>query len=501
MRTRRTEGTLQTAGVLAMALVALGCTRGGDPRPLHAEPASLSAGAIPRGPAPPTAGLPIPSLDVQWTPPMVTAGDVEALAHALAGHDRTVVRLGPRLSDEARAEALVAALRPDLGVVGETTGGLQPIVGDVPLRRAEGPDGSRPTYSTEGLQLDPTAVRRLADALPDAALLLAVDDASVSPQDWQALPAHAVGSCAEPLLALAAGQEQALAQLEPFLDHADAVLQQMFRAELEAGLPAVLESLAPYRVARPRTSADTDATWRVRECGHAYYEYAQAFAACRDQATCEHAPRMFLQSGARVGFVEPPLGVARDCADAGPTNAVQEIRQLGQEATRIAADYLDPAWIALADRLGTVSEVHATLEDICAPRRRRFAEGDLARARKRLTEIGAALSSDDLDGPGATWVVESEALTVAGLGVVEQLARYDAGPGSPSREVVSKARALRQFVQSRARCRGTPRPMPLVALVVDVDAADIPFVGYFYEEELFCAELPPLREETHRAQP
>jgi hypothetical protein len=89
-------------------------------------------------------------------------------------------------------------------------------------------------------------------------------------------------------------------------------------------------------------------------------------------------------------------------------------------------------------------------------------------------------------------------LKVPTVGPVRQLARYDAGPGSPSHEVVTKARALRSFVQARARCRSTQKRTPLVALVIDVDAADVPFFGYFYEEELFCPELPPLRAADQR---
>ena len=498
----KSSNILALGATTAVALLALGCTRSGDPRPLNAEPASLSAGAIPRGPAPPKAGLPIPSLDVPWTPPMVTAGDVHALAHALEGHDRALVRLGPRLSDEDRAELLVRALQPDVEV-DEATGDLQEVVERLPLRRADGPAGEPPTYSTEGIALHDATVRGLADRLPDAGVLLAVDDAHVDPRDWQALPAHAVGSCEEPLRALADGQEQALARLEPFLDHADAVLSQMFRAELDSRLPTVLEGLGAYRAERARVEGESSKTWRRYECGHAMYAFAEAYRGCADGKGCAFAPRIFLSAGARVGAVEPDVFVPEGCGDDAPIDAVSQLREAGREATRIAADHLDPAWIALADRLGTVSEVHATLEDICAPRRRRFADEDLEQARERLAEIGEALASDNLDGPGAAWVLEGETFRVPGVGPVQQLARYDAGPGSPSRQVVGKARALRQFVQSRARCRGTPRHTPLVAVVVDVakSGAEVPFIGYFYEEELFCSELPPLRDETQRAQP
>src|SRR5690606_27732114 len=123
-RARRRGALAAPAIVLAVGA----CTTAGTPRPLGAEPAALSAGPVSRGPAPPTRGLPIPGLDVAWTPPMATAGDVDALARALSGHEAAVVRLGARLSQRARAEALVKALEPDVERVETTPGELAQLV-------------------------------------------------------------------------------------------------------------------------------------------------------------------------------------------------------------------------------------------------------------------------------------------------------------------------------------------------------------------------------------
>jgi hypothetical protein len=477
-------------------LLALGaCTRSGTPRPLNAEPAALSSGPVSRGPAPPTRGLPMPSLDVQWTPPMATAGDVEALAKALSGHEAAVVRLGARLSQRARAEELVKGLDPDVAHVQDAPGGLASLVQEateLPLRRAEEP--GRPRYEWEGLKVDATSLQHVAGSIPDAGVLVAVDDAAVDPEEWKALPARAVGSCQAPLEALAEGQERALAELEPFLDHADAVLAQMFRAELRAILPKMREELRPFAKERARAGGESAKDWRRQTCGHALHRVVEAYVACGStERPCEHAPRLLLQGGARVGAVEPEVDVPEDCDGVLPRDYVAEIREAGRESARLAADHLDASWIALSDRLGAVTEVHAALEDVCAPRRRRFAEEDLHTAREKLAEIGAALGSDDLRDPAATWVLEADRFHVPGLGSVQQHARYDAGPGSPSHTVVAEARALREFVLTRARCRAGDGKLPLVALVVDGDDLKASFFGYFYEEELFCAELPPLR--------
>lgn len=494
MNPRRSTAGRTLAFSVALVAPAISCTARGTPRPLYAQPAALSAGAVPRGPAPPTRGLPIPSLDLSWTPPMVTAGDVEALASALAGHEAAVVQLGARLSERARAERLVKALDPEVARVVDVTGGLRPIVPEsspLPLQRREAP--GRPHYDWAGLSVDTTALHRIAGSLGDEGVLVALDDATVDPRAWQALPARTVGSCQAPLSALAEGQERALAELEPFLDHADAVLAQMFGAELRAQLPGMREALRPYAAKRARSKGETASAWRTYECGHAVQRFVASYASCEAGAVCPWAPRMFLVGGARVGAVEPDVFVPEGCAEVLPEDYAGSIREAGREAARVAADHLDASWVALADRLGTVTEVHAMLEDVCAPRRRRFAEADLETARAKLASMGAALGSDDLRDSAAVWMLEPDRFHVPGLGPVQQHARYDAGPGSPSRTILAEARALRSFVLERARCRGAEGRLPLVALVVDGDMK-ASFFGYFYEEELFCAELPPLRD-------
>jgi hypothetical protein len=199
---------------------------------------------------------------------------------------------------------------------------------------------------------------------------------------------------------------------------------------------------------------------------------------------------MFLVGGARIGAPEPSVFVPDGCAEIVGLDVVERVRALGREAAEVAADHLDEDWVVLADRLGAVTEVHAALEDACEPRRRRFAPEDLADSRARLARIGAALASSEPPRAGA-WTFEPDRFHVPGVGPVRRFARYDPGPGSPASIAVSEARGLRQYVLSRAVCRGGTA-LPLAVALVEPRAAEVRYFGYLYEEELACAELPPL---------
>jgi len=432
---------------------------------------------------------------VPWQPPTSSAGDLAPLVEALRGSSRVAVQLGPRLDGPVwrkRVPPVLAAL----GVTAEVT--LLPgaamgetIAGALPLQRvSDRPPGEPPRWLATGLAPTPKLrTPRSVEAGGDAPVLV-VDDAAIDPAAWRALPAAARGSCEAPLQALALGQEQSLAQLEPWLDHADAVLWQVYRAELKALLPGITDGLRGHRSPKPPEDARDPKALREHECGHAMWQWAEHYHRCADaKEPCALAPRVFLVGGAKIAAPEPSVYVPDGCAETVGLDVVQRVRALAREAAEVAADHLDEEWVVLADRLGAITEVHAALEDACEPRRRRFAESDLALARGRLAKIGEALASAEPPRSGQ-WRFEPDAFHVPGIGPVRSFARYDAGVGSPSTTAVSESRALRQFVLSRAVCRGATS-LPLAVALVDPRGDAVRFFGYVYEEELACAELPP----------
>lgn len=430
-----------------VSVVALACGLACGPRGTTAEP---SPGRL----ATPIRGFEFPSLEVEWTPPMLAAGDVAGLAAAVARHPQVSLVLGPRLAGAgwiARGDALLRTLSPTTRVTQHAQASLLEVVADPDelqaLRRGSpGADG-RPRYAA-GMLLRARA----------AGPVVAIDDVMVDLPRWQALPSSSVGSCEPAMRALADGQEAGLARLAPFLDLADAQMGRLYRAK-------VAESVVGL----------------AGECAG----LLQGFVACAGDAgaACPGAPRIVLVGGARI--VATDVTVPESCGGA-------RIRGLAEAAAEEASAGFDAGWTLLADRLGTLTEVHAALEDVCVPRRRRFTDYDVKEARARLGRIGAALASDEVTTRGR-WRRSETTLAVPGLGVTRELARFDAGEGSVNAEIVAEAQALREFVLSRGLCKAGHSPTPMAA-VVGVPGQAAEFLGYFYEEELACGELPPLRE-------
>jgi hypothetical protein len=362
----------------------------------------------------------------------------------------------------------------------------------LPLEREPDDGHARPRYRFPG--------DTLATPPTTAAAVLLLDDAQLEPGRWRGLPARAVGSCQAPMAALAVGQEQSLAELEPFLDHADATLWQVYRPALQALVAQLRAELEPYQGHRTRAELDDDDVWAQYQCGRAYWEHLQSFARCGTElASCAPAPRVFLMGGARIGTAEPSIYIPEGCAAKVGRDHVLELRSLAAEAAQVAQEHLAPSWMALADRVGAITEVYEALEDVCTPRRRRFDAADLQAARGRLAAIGEALTSDELTHPEGRWIPADEPFHVPGYGPVQQVARYHAGPGSASEAAVGQARALRELVLGRALCRSAQPALPLALALVQARSGRVEFFGYFFEEELMCGELPPLWAEPEAA--
>jgi hypothetical protein len=434
----------------------------------------------------------MPELSVQWSPPVMTAGDVTALAEALGRHDSIEVRLGSRLHGESArtlATGVFNLLSPDtnLDLASGDTNLSQLIPGPLPVARLGDPQRAlRPRYDAQGIALDLSRWRD-TERKEQSRAILAVDDASLDTADWQKQPASSVGSCQVAMAALGAGQEQSLAVLEPFLDHADAVLAHFYRIELDKRLPQLRTSLARFE-GKPKPKDDP-----AFDCGQTYLDYVDELSACEDEKErCPFAPRVFLVGGARIGSAEPTVYIPDQCAGLVGVDVVEQLRGASREATRTGGEMFDRQWSSLADRLGALTEVNAAMEDVCAPRRRRFSDIDLTEARRRLSRIGNDFRQSELARESARWVLHDDGFHVPGIGPVQQLARFDSGDSSASHRVVQDARSLREFVFGHSRCGKPGGRLPLAAVLVDVSGKSVDFLGYFYEEELFCPELPPL---------
>ncbi|MGB1013575.1 MAG: hypothetical protein ACPG4T_05530 [Nannocystaceae bacterium] len=450
----------------------------------------MSAGALAPGPASPAIGLPFPDLHVgDWQPPQVIAGDLQALAAAVGRAGTVTLSLGPRLTSGGWREAGIELVKSlgagevKMGPVGHLAGLLREG-SSLPVHRIE-PD--RPRYDAHALALEPSAVQSRAAS----GTVLAVDEAALDLADWGALPTIRQGTCMPAMQRLASGQELSLAMLAPFLDHADETLWQVYRSLVADELPGLRKRLKAYAEPRDRSAFRDPDAFEQHQCGHAYWQYLQTLEGCdQSRARCPGAPRVYLVGGAQIGMREPSVYLPEGCAERLGHDYLGEIRELGFSTVSLAGEHFDRQWGELAARLGAVAEVHAALEDACAPRRRRFAASDLEELHGRLGRIGDLLSAAPQPSTQAYWLVDETLLQVPGVGPVRQLSHFDPGHASVYNQVIAQARGLREFALGQPLCQAPSGGRPLAVMMVDVAAAAVTHFGYFYEEELICGDLP-----------
>ena len=449
-----------------------------------------SFATLPLPPSPPTAGLVMPAFDGEWTPPMLTAGDPAALGVALASAESWSLWVDARLARDGQGMHLRAVLA-DLGGVqvaepSRLEGGVGNFLGGValPLDRLPLARGGRPRYGSTGM--GPIA----APGGESGGAALVVGNAMLDLPQWNALEAVTVGSCAPAFRDLAEGQEASLALLEPYFERGDAILWRSFRAGLARELPALRKELEPYAELRPQASFPNEQERDRYLCGQAYWRYIDIYHRCQQSAqSCLGAPRIFLQGSLQIGLPGPDTSSLGSCPELLGRDYVASVRELAEVASRDAIHGLDDRWSVLADRLGIINEVYAVLEDICVPRRRRFSAAAVSEARRRLSQVVRELGSADHEVRAAGWVTSEDYFEIAGVGRVAELARFDGVV--LNQEIRAHTRALRESIFDMARCRHPSDEQPLVVLALRDGAAS--FLGYFFEEELLCGDLPALR--------
>ncbi|MBV1859361.1 MAG: hypothetical protein KUG77_13175, partial [Nannocystaceae bacterium] len=222
-------------------------------------------------------------------------------------------------------------------------------------------------------------------------------------------------------------------------------------------------------------------------CGHARFVRLQDAATCLQGKRCEAGPRLVLRGGATVAMPAPPWS-PDDCSERLATDVEGALTSVATEATVVTVSQLEPRWVTLIDRVGAMGAVYEALEDLCSPRRRRFAAEDLTDARARLQRVERALGSDALDESGR-WDVELGSTFVPGAGPATTLARFVPAEGGGSQTAVAEAKGVRRFLLSRSLCRSGYGELPLAVAIFEPGEPGAKHFGYLYEETLSCADL------------
>jgi hypothetical protein len=413
----------------------------------------------------------MPPVDMEWSPPSLVVGDVKRLAEVLRTRTGAGVVPSGEL-DLAALKAALEALAPALELTPRASTPVLGVLGPVPLvvERKQG------LWSGEGVVVDEDFLTR-ARADGDGTVLV-LGEAPIDKATWQRQPALVEGDCEPVLEAIGTGQGQSLAIIEPFLDEVDERLAEIHRKELAKVLPTVRATLE-------RTAKGDD---EHSECARAWLAILVRWERAHAEAD-PLIPRIYLAGSPRIAVIEPsaPMQACTAKLDPDPGD------QLGEPA-RIAARTVAPQLAASSSepssRVAALDEVHAALEDLCRPRRRRYAESDVQVFRARLERAMELYR----DGPAtidasASWQAGGESFHVSGIGAATSLFEFRAGRDAPAPEIVGIARGLRELGLVRARCQAEPNGLPLAVAVIDVSSGTLDHFDYLYEEELVCRPL------------
>lgn len=443
---RRCERTTAQRWLTGTTLAATVCGCGAMmPPPPGAEPVARVAGPLPAGPRPPA--RPFPSLSVPpWSPPQWTAQDLTGFEAVLPVDAPIRVELAPELSAALWGEAATDWAEAWGARVHSTETVETPLWDDVERRR---------------LSIDWLAeARRKPDKV---ALHLALDDES----EVGAMVVAGRG-CEQLAAAVRQVSDDARMEVAGFVAYADDVLWRVYQTQVAVWLPVWTEHASWMPESDPCRSARQKIVQRARACQV-------------DREACTMAPTFAWSEGAAIRHPLAGGAVESDaCAATGAADPVVELDGMAREAAEVAIEVFDQRWIAWIERLAAVSALESAVGAVCEPARRRFARGDLERARDEL-----AILVEHLTGPHTQpgeWVPGS---------TVDVLAEYVSAPGSAASVVPQEAAAWAERVRTRARCVDTLERATLHATLVDVSGGTVEFEGRVFAEDLRCEDLPP----------
>ncbi|MEM7152470.1 MAG: hypothetical protein AAF799_06475 [Myxococcota bacterium] len=497
---RRHRALLGLAITAPLAAMTSACTPAAGPGSQTLAPVEL--GDVPPAPALADATLPVPPTPTDWTPPMQVAGDVDALAQQLQGRPAVALMFGASMRGamwEKRGVDLVTALSPETKVVargGKMLDALLTERGELPMYQRVVPDGSRdvfgrPTYSVQDTTLN-TQWARKDEAMLGADAIMVLTEPSLDRRTWADLRRFSVGSCEPLMTSIDEGLTASEAKLAPFVSHADSLLANAYRAELERSFRGWRQELRAFREPKQRADFGSGAAWDQYECGNKAWEYLATVESCTEPGGACPSPQLHMADGLRIGVVEPAVHIPSSCASDLGRDYPAELADAGARAVAAASGHLDPQWLDLAARAGALSALGGALESVCQPSRRRYAEQDLTAVRSMVAGVVEQLRQPSANESPGTWATEPGSFRTDDRGALKQLSRYE--PGRQSNAAVAKAQLgeLSRTIDQKAQCNGGFSPLPLALMLVDVGSSAVEFVGYFYEEELFCSTLPPL---------
>lgn len=391
--------------------------------------------------------------------------------------------LGLHPAGDASIVERLRTLAPDVAWSGPLAGGIDQVVGPRELVPRPDVNAGGPVWRWDEVQVQAElAASHVEGAGEGAGAVLVLDEAPFDSATWRAQPAWSTGGCEALQAELAVGQEHALAELEPFVDHFDARLLDAYRGAMRVALPRRRKAL------EGEGTSGADACLAARR---AHLDGLRSCTAAEDEAAagrCPSAPRVFIDGVLSVAMTLPDVD-APACAAAIARDDAASLREHGARDVSLAFDALQPRWVTLADRVAALGEVARIVDEACAPRRGRLGEADLSRARTRMAAVGERLASPLAVGQTGTWQRRAAVRRVPGVGAVMSLWQWQRAPGHAAAVAVRDAKVMAAGLRDAGGCRGDdPVEPPWVAMLLDPAPSPprVTFLTFVYREQLLC---------------
>jgi len=478
----------QTLGHFVFASTLLCCAAcGGGATVLATTP--VPDGTVTRAAFVPPAGrLALEAPAATWSPAMY--GEARAggmLADALAARTSVMIVLGDELAGatwEERVVRMVKAAAKDTAIVARARGTLDRLLeerGEIPYRVTMEPAGAdvlgRPYYLPKEHPLNTDWLSKKKE-LKGAEALLTVRRVTPDIERMKELRRAVRGGCDEMRGALGAQRDAAARYFDGLSEQADAALADSFKKQLEKALPFWRAEIDTRR-AEAGPGSDPG-------CLDAYRSFVESYAPCLGKA-CALGPKLFASQGGVIAIDEGPANaVPPRCAAAGGRDYVQELREVAGRAAAEVAPAVPEEYLGELVRLGAFEDVIARLDDFCSPRHRRFTEKDVADAVDEVRRLVEGIASGAARGEITPSTGQER---IAGVGPIRVLSRARSlgdDPRATSAEVFER-------LAGAARCANGSGDEVLQAAVIDVGSSEVAFMGLFFEEQILCEDLAPLR--------
>ena len=471
-------------GGLAVASLVAGC--GGGPTVLATTPIpGESSEGVELPPPDGRFDLDVPAS--AWTPVMIAGDQGAMLAQALTDRKAVMMILGGSIGDAAVEEQvfrMIKAAAPETAVVSRARATLDTLLeerGEIPYRVTLQPAGTdvlgRPYYLPKEHPLQTEWLTK-KKALKGAEGVLTVRRIRVDDQRLRELRDRRRGSCDELIGALDAGAIGAKSFFDPYVEVVDDALDRAFERHLGEALPFWNEELASAKTRAAPGGEDA-------RCLEGYAEFLERYAPCIEGG-CALGPRLVLPAGGLIAMDNTPIAALPDrCPASGIRDYGDELKRLAARAVGEVLPHLGGAWGGELIRLGALSRIVDGVNELCAPRHRRFSGQDLETARGDLAAFLEQLGGLEAEGE---WIAAGGIERAPGVGPVTVLARVQARGEDP----ITGAAELIERLRRLERCDHGGERLLQVALV-DVGSSEVVFMGVFFEEQLLCEGLPPGR--------